>query len=172
MLGCDGLTHTIYRTSGPCWLLAHCKSKNWQITPVLLLCTGMMDQLGFRLRGTTDAALVLTQAVEKGVSMANTGARWLWRLMRPLEAASAGGGVASCANAEAAHLPNVPNQPSSSAIDAPTDEVRLLQTCLAVMPSHNESQSRGYALPLLVGKDRCMYLVCNHAAECHIVILS
>lgn len=91
----------------------------------------MVQQLGFRLRGTTDAALVLTQAVNGGVS--STGAKWLWQLQPRLQASFAVE-LAAAVDAEAADLPDVLYQPASSAVDA---EVGSLQHGLVLRPSHD-----------------------------------
>lgn len=44
----------------------------------LLTVTGMEEELGFAIKGTTDAALVLQESVAAGV--AANGLRWLWEL--------------------------------------------------------------------------------------------
>lgn len=89
----------------------------------------MVEQLGFRMKGTTDAALVLKQAVESGVS--STTAKWLWELKRQLKASSAVIGLAVAA--EAAHLPDAPDQPGSSAVDTSADaKVRFFCCGLAL----------------------------------------
>jgi hypothetical protein len=49
------------------------------------LCgAGMQAELGFAIRGTTDAALVLQQSISVGA--AANGIRWLWELKRQLPA--------------------------------------------------------------------------------------
>ena len=48
----------------------------------------MQAELGFTLRGTTDAALVLQQSIAVGA--AANGLRWLWELKRPLHAPAEG----------------------------------------------------------------------------------
>lgn len=83
------------------------------------------------MKGTTDAALVLKQAVESGVS--STTAKWLWELKRQLKASSAVIGVATAVAAEAAHLPDAPDQPGSSAVDTSADaKVRFFCCGLAL----------------------------------------
>ncbi len=43
------------------------------------LTVGREDQLGYNIRGTTDAALVLRQAAAIGLPA--IGSRWLWKVM-------------------------------------------------------------------------------------------
>ena len=91
----------------------------------------MVEQLGFRMKGTTDAALVLTQAVESGLS--STTAKWLWELKRQLKAPSTVIGVAAAVAAKAAQLPDALDQPGSSAVDTAADaKVRFFRYGLAL----------------------------------------
>ncbi len=46
----------------------------------------MQAELGFTVRGTTDAALVLQQSIAVGA--AANGLRWLWELKRQLHAST------------------------------------------------------------------------------------
>ena len=48
----------------------------------------MQAELGFKVRGTTDAALVLHQSIAVGA--AANGLRWLWELKRQLHAPTEG----------------------------------------------------------------------------------
>lgn len=126
----------------------------------------MVEQLGFRMAGTTDAALVLTQAVESGLP--STTSKWLWELKRQLKASSAVTGVAAAVTAEAAHLPDAPDQPKSSAVDASADaKVRFFHYGLALRPSNNGAHF--IASQLLSDKERCTYLFWNNAAEHSII---
>lgn len=54
----------------------------------IMRCAGMQDELGFNLRGTTDAALVLQQSISVGVPA--NGIRWLWKLNPQLHSPTAG----------------------------------------------------------------------------------
>ncbi|KAL3137681.1 hypothetical protein ABBQ38_004954 [Trebouxia sp. C0009 RCD-2024] len=81
----------------------------------LLTVSGMQAELGFTVRGTTDAALVLQQSIAVGA--AANGLRWLWKLKRQLHAPTEGmpAGI-------------VPRSPSSSSSDAKQENVVSLQS--------------------------------------------
>lgn len=53
-------------------------TKNNDVCNGKVRCAGMQDELGFTLRGTTDAALVLQQSISVGAPA--NGLRWLWEL--------------------------------------------------------------------------------------------
>ncbi|DBA89169.1 TPA: hypothetical protein ACH3X1_016327 [Trebouxia sp. C0004] len=76
---------------------------------------GMQAELGFTVRGTSDAALVLQQSIAVGA--AASGLRWLWELKRQLHAPTEG---------MPARTPSV--SPSASSIDAIQENEASLQS--------------------------------------------
>ena len=54
----------------------------------MVLCLGMQAELGFTVRGTTDAALVLQHSIQ--AELPANGLRWLWELKRDLNGPLAG----------------------------------------------------------------------------------
>ena len=52
-----------------------------------LTCAGLVEELGFKIRGTTDVALVQRSAVRIGHAV--TGIRWLWELKKDPQAHAA-----------------------------------------------------------------------------------
>ena len=72
----EGLANLQYSLINP-WI--EFASLQWPVR-----CAGMQAELGFTVRGTTDAALVLQQSIAVGA--AANGLRWLWELKRQLHA--------------------------------------------------------------------------------------
>lgn len=83
----------------------------------------MEDQLGYQIRGTTDAALVLSQAVGAGV--ADTGSKWLWVLKKKLHAMAAVAEVAA-AEEELTSGPTTHKAVAASTVTLQVAEVLLL----------------------------------------------
>ncbi|KAL3148966.1 hypothetical protein ABBQ32_001823 [Trebouxia sp. C0010 RCD-2024] len=81
----------------------------------LLTVSGMQAELGFTVRGTTDAALVLQQSIAVGA--AANGLRWLWELKRQLHTPT---------EEMPARTPS--DSPSSSSSDATQENVVSLQS--------------------------------------------
>jgi len=76
-----------------CLSMRHCDKTSLKLSTQDLLsamnwCAGMQAELGFTVRGTTDAALVLQQSIAVGA--AANGLRWLWELKRQLHAPTEG----------------------------------------------------------------------------------
>ena len=53
----------------------------------MLTCAGLFEELGFKIGGTTDVALVRRSAVKIGHAV--TGIRWLWELNKDPQAHAA-----------------------------------------------------------------------------------
>ncbi len=79
--------------AAPCLSMRHCDKILLKLFTQYLLsamdwCARMQAELGFTVRGTTDAALVLQQSIAVGA--AANGLRWLWELKRQLHAPTEG----------------------------------------------------------------------------------
>jgi len=63
----------------------------------------MQAELGFAIRGTTDAALVLQQSISVGA--AANGIRWLWELKRQLPARTGSESATTTSNSPSSSSP-------------------------------------------------------------------
>ncbi|KAL0019266.1 hypothetical protein WJX77_007151 [Trebouxia sp. C0004] len=93
----------------------------------LLTVTGMQAELGFAIRGTTDAALVLQQSISVGA--AANGIRWLWELKRQLPAQT---GSDSAKTASTLPSPGSPGSSSDKAEETDAVGTQSKAACQAM----------------------------------------